>query len=105
PSDNATTIKKVNVYLNYTGPNIELDAELPTVGSQENTSLNATSNVTDDFNNKFNKLLIRYKAETSLFQEIINYINKFDPKFPGKFVTDSKNGVSITKVQNTKELR
>ncbi|MFL1058622.1 hemagglutinin, partial [Mycoplasmopsis synoviae] len=53
PSDNATTIKKVNVYLNYTGPNIELDAKLPTVGSQENTSLNGTSNVTYDFNNKF----------------------------------------------------
>ncbi|MFL1043401.1 hemagglutinin [Mycoplasmopsis synoviae] len=109
PSDSSVNDAKVkanvNVYLNYTGPNIELDAELPTVGSQENTSLNGTSNVTDDFNNKFNKLLIRYKAETSLFQAIINYVNKFDPKFPAKFVTDSKNGVTITKVQNTKELR
>nr|ADF45432.1 phase-variable surface lipoprotein hemagglutinin [Mycoplasmopsis synoviae] len=105
PSDNATTIKKVNVYLNYTGPNIELDADLPRVGEQENTSLNGTSNVTDDFNNKFNKLLIRYKAETSLFQTIINYVNKFDPKFPAKFVTNSENGVTITKVQSDTQLR
>ncbi|MFL0991192.1 hypothetical protein ACJOMI_04005, partial [Mycoplasmopsis synoviae] len=28
PNDE-TTIKTVNVYLNYTGPNIELDAEAP----------------------------------------------------------------------------
>ncbi|MEX0364280.1 hemagglutinin [Mycoplasmopsis synoviae] len=105
PSDNATTIKKVNVYLNYTGPSIVLDADLPTVGEQENTSLNGTSNVTDDFNNKFNKLLIRYKAETSLFQTIINYVNKFDPKFPAKFVTNSINRVTITKVQSDTQLR
>ncbi|UBX99389.1 hemagglutinin [Mycoplasmopsis synoviae] len=104
PNDEKT-IKTVNVYLNYTGPNIELDAELPKVGSQENTSLNGTSNVTDDFNNKFNKLLIRYKTETSLFQTIINYVNKFDPKFPAKFVTNSINGVTITKVEKIKELR
>ncbi|WP_041351907.1 hypothetical protein [Mycoplasmopsis synoviae] len=105
PSDNATTIEKVNVYLNYTGPNIELNAELPKVGSQENTSLNGTSNVTDNFNNKFNKLLIRYKAETSLFQKIINYVNKFDPKFPAKFVTNSINGVTITKVEKNKKQK
>ncbi|UBX97923.1 hemagglutinin [Mycoplasmopsis synoviae] len=104
PSDNATTIKKVNVYLNYTGPNIVLDADLPRVGEQENTSLNGTSNVTDDFNNKFNKLLIRYKAETSLFQTIINYVNKFDPKFKAAFVT-SINGVAIASVQNGTQLR
>ncbi|MFL0973869.1 hemagglutinin, partial [Mycoplasmopsis synoviae] len=85
-------------------PNIELDAELLKVGSQENTSLNGTSNVTDDFNNKFNKLLIKYKAETSLFQAEINYVNKFDPKFRAAFVTNSKNGVTITKVQRTHNL-
>ncbi|AAZ43620.1 hypothetical protein [Mycoplasmopsis synoviae] len=96
---------KVNVYLNYTGPNIELDAEAPTVGSQDNTSLNGTSNVTDDFNNKFNKLLIRYKAETSLFKAVINYVNKFDPKFRAQFVTNAIDGVALTKVQNKKELR
>ncbi|UBX97225.1 hemagglutinin [Mycoplasmopsis synoviae] len=104
PNDE-TTIKTVNVYLNYTGPNIELNAELPKVGFQENTSLNGTSNVTDDFNNKFNKLLIRYKAETSLFQTIINYVNKFDPKYRATFVTDSKNGVTISNVTDKVQLR
>ncbi|AKB11007.1 hypothetical protein VY93_01390 [Mycoplasmopsis synoviae ATCC 25204] len=57
PNDE-TTIKTVNVYLNYTGPNIELDAELPQVGSQDNTSINGTSSVTGDFNDKFKKLLV-----------------------------------------------
>ncbi|WP_318033605.1 hypothetical protein [Mycoplasmopsis synoviae] len=104
PSNNAAVIRDVNVYMNYTGPNIELDADLPRVGEQENTSLNGTSNVTDDFNNKFNKLLIRYKAETSLFQTIINYVNKFDPKFRAAFVT-SINGVALTSVQNGTQLR
>ncbi|AWL84061.1 hemagglutinin [Mycoplasmopsis synoviae] len=103
--NNAEVIKNVNVYLNYTGPNIELNAEFPKVGSQENTSLNGTSNVTDDFNNKFNKLLIRYKAETSLFQTIINYVNKFDPKFPAAFVTNATNGVTITKVESGTQHR
>ncbi|MFL0991197.1 hemagglutinin, partial [Mycoplasmopsis synoviae] len=71
PNDE-TTIKTVNVYLNYTGPNIELDAEAPKVGSQDNTSLNGTSNVTGEFNTKFKKLLVNVvrggHAESSLFQ-------------------------------------
>ncbi|MFL0973877.1 hypothetical protein ACJOMP_04635, partial [Mycoplasmopsis synoviae] len=67
-------------------------------------------NVTDkDFNDKFKKLLVSVfsngNAQSSLFQAIINYVNKFDPKFPATFVTNTKNGVTITKVQNTKELR
>ncbi|MFL1073752.1 hemagglutinin, partial [Mycoplasmopsis synoviae] len=49
---------KVSVYVNYTGPSIVLDAELPKVGSQENTSINGTSNVTGDFNTKFKNLLV-----------------------------------------------
>ncbi|UZW64819.1 hypothetical protein OIE46_01370 [Mycoplasmopsis synoviae] len=103
--NDANVKAKVNVYLNYTGPSIVLDAELPKVGSQENTSLNGTSNVTDDFNNKFIKLLVKYKAQTSLFQTIINYVNKFNPKFPAEFVTNSTNGVTITKVQKDKQKR
>nr|WP_224760359.1 hemagglutinin [Mycoplasmopsis synoviae] len=103
--NDANVKAKVNVYMNYTGPAIVLDQAVPAVGTATNTSLNGTSNVTGDFNNKFNKLLIRYKAETSLFQTIINYVNKFDPKFRAQFVTNSINGVTITKVQNTKELR
>ncbi|WP_408633533.1 hemagglutinin [Mycoplasmopsis synoviae] len=107
--NNATTIKDVNVYLNYTGPNIELNAEAPTVGSQDNTSINGTSNVDGDFNTKFKNLLVNVvggdHAESSLFQAIINYVNKFDPKYRAAFVTNSRDGVTITKVQNTKELR
>ncbi|MFL0973695.1 hemagglutinin [Mycoplasmopsis synoviae] len=103
--DDANVKAKVNVYMNYTGPNIELDADLPRVGEQENTSLNGTSNVTDDFNNKFNKLLIRYKAETSLFQAVINYVNKFDPKFRAAFVTNATNGVALTKVQKDRQKK
>ncbi|NJI21387.1 hypothetical protein HBJ00_22555, partial [Aeromonas veronii] len=45
----ATAIKSVNVYLNYTGPSIVLDQAVPAVGSQDNTSLNGTSNVTGEF--------------------------------------------------------
>ncbi|MFL0980073.1 hemagglutinin, partial [Mycoplasmopsis synoviae] len=51
-------IKNVNVYLNYTGPSIVLDEAHPTVGSQDNTSINGTSNVTGDFNTKFKNLLV-----------------------------------------------
>ncbi|MFL1037942.1 hemagglutinin, partial [Mycoplasmopsis synoviae] len=56
PND-ATTIEKVNVYLNHTGRSIVLDAEFPQVGNQNNTSLNGTSNVTGAFNNAFRGLL------------------------------------------------
>ncbi len=104
PSNNAAVIRDVNVYMNYTGPSIVLDQAVPAVGTAANTSLNGTSNVTGDFNNKFNKLLIRYKAETSLFQTIINYVNKFDPKFRAAFVT-SINGVALTSVQSGTQLR
>ncbi|MFL1043539.1 hypothetical protein ACJOMY_03935, partial [Mycoplasmopsis synoviae] len=50
--NNATVIKNVNVYLNYTGPSIVLDEAVPAVGTANNTSLNGTSNVTGDFNTK-----------------------------------------------------
>ncbi|SYV95240.1 Uncharacterised protein, partial [Mycoplasmoides gallisepticum] len=102
--DDANVKAKVNVYLNYTGPNIELDAKFPQVGSQNNTSINGTSNVDGNFNTKFKELLVRDNAQTSLLQAIINYVNKFDPKFKAQLVTE-KDGVAITKVQNIKELR
>ncbi|MFL1038957.1 hypothetical protein ACJOMV_04275, partial [Mycoplasmopsis synoviae] len=83
PNDE-TTIKTVNVYLNYTGPNIELDAEAPKVGSQDNTSINGTSNVTGAFNNAFREnpssgLLFTNRYPNPLLQSVINYVNKFDP--------------------------
>ncbi|MFL1073709.1 hemagglutinin, partial [Mycoplasmopsis synoviae] len=95
----------VNMYLNYTGPNIELDQAVPAVGTAANTSLNGTSDVTDkEFNTKFKKLLVSVfsngKAQSSLLQAIIKYVNKFDPKFRSVFVTKTY-GVDITKVKNT----
>ncbi|WP_318035627.1 hypothetical protein [Mycoplasmopsis synoviae] len=98
------------MYLNYTGPNIELDAEAPTVGSQDNTSINGTSNVDDAFNNAFrgnpsSGLLFTDRYPNPLLKSVINYVNKFDPKYRAAFVTNSRDGVTITKVQNTKELR
>ncbi|MFL0991174.1 hemagglutinin, partial [Mycoplasmopsis synoviae] len=81
----------------------------PKVGSQDNTSLNGTSNVTGEFNTKFKKLLVNVvrggHAESSLFQAVINYVNKFDPKYRVAFVTNSIDGVTITKVQNNTQLR
>ncbi|AAZ43641.2 hypothetical protein [Mycoplasmopsis synoviae] len=101
---------KVNVYLNYTRPNIELDADLPTVGGQENTSINGTSNVDGAFNTAFRGnptkgLLFTNRYANPLLKSVINYVNKFDPKYRATFVTNSKNGVTITKVEKTKELR
>ncbi|MFL1073635.1 hemagglutinin, partial [Mycoplasmopsis synoviae] len=52
PND-SKVIKKVNVYLNYTGPSIVLDEAHPTVGRQENTLINGTSNVDSAFNTAF----------------------------------------------------
>ncbi|MFL0973813.1 hypothetical protein ACJOMP_04275, partial [Mycoplasmopsis synoviae] len=43
-------------------------------------------------------------TQTSLLQAIINYVNKFDPKFRAAFVTE-KNGVALTSVQSGTQLR
>ncbi|MFL0973742.1 hypothetical protein ACJOMP_03860, partial [Mycoplasmopsis synoviae] len=65
--------------------------------------------VTDDFNDKFKKLLVNVvgqgHAESSLFQAVINYVNKFDPKFRAVFVTNAINGVTISNVTNNVQLR
>ncbi|MFL0980096.1 hemagglutinin, partial [Mycoplasmopsis synoviae] len=98
------TIERVNVYLNYTGPSIVLDAEFPQVGNQNNTSLNGTSNVTGAFNNAFRGLLFTKRLVNPLMQSVINYVNKFDPKFRAAFVT-SINGVTVASVQNNTQLR
>ncbi|MFL0973626.1 hemagglutinin [Mycoplasmopsis synoviae] len=106
----ATAIKNVNVYLNYTGPSIVLDQAVPAVGTANNTSLNGTSNVTGEFNNAFRGnpsrgLLFTNRYPNPLLQSVINYVNKFDPKYRAEFVTDSKNGVTITKVESDTQLR
>ncbi|MFL1059765.1 hypothetical protein ACJONO_05500, partial [Mycoplasmopsis synoviae] len=76
-------------------------------GSQENTSINGTSNVTGDFNTKFKNLLVNVVGgsftQTSLLQAIINYVNKFVPKFRAAFVTE-KNGVALTRVQSDTQI-
>ncbi|MEX0364413.1 hemagglutinin, partial [Mycoplasmopsis synoviae] len=74
-------LRTVNVYLNYTGPNIELDAELPQVGNQNNTSINGTSNVDGDFNTAFrgnpsSGLLFTNRYANPLLKSVINYVNK-----------------------------
>ncbi|MFL1038939.1 hemagglutinin, partial [Mycoplasmopsis synoviae] len=94
----------------YTEPNIELDAEDPKVGSQDNTSINGTSNVTSAYNNAFrgnpsSGLLFTNRYPNPLLQSVINYVNKFDPKFRAQFVTNSIDGVTITKVESGTQLR
>ncbi|QXV99785.1 hemagglutinin [Mycoplasmopsis synoviae] len=108
--NDANVKANVNVYLNYTGPSIVLDADLPTVGEQENTSLNGTSNVDGDFNTAFrgnpsSGLLFTNRYANPLLKSVINYVNKFDPKYRAEFVTNSKNGVTITKVESDTQLR
>ncbi|WP_369027525.1 hemagglutinin [Mycoplasmopsis synoviae] len=107
--NDANVKANVNVYLNYTGPSIVLDQAVPAVGTANNTSINGTSNVEGTFNTKFKKLLVNVvrggHAESSLFQAVINYVNKFDPKFRAQFVTNSINGVTITKVESGTQLR
>ncbi|WP_225587961.1 hypothetical protein [Mycoplasmopsis synoviae] len=100
----------VNVYLNYTGPNIELDAELPQVGNQNNTSINGTSNVEGTFNTAFRGkpskgLLFTNRYANPLLKSVINYVNKFDPKYRAEFVTNSINGITITNVTDKVQLR
>ncbi|MEJ1834864.1 hypothetical protein WC226_03430, partial [Mycoplasmopsis synoviae] len=107
--NNAEVIKNVNVYLNYTGPSIVLDVAHPTVGGQENTSINGTSNVTGDFNNAFrgnpsSGLLFTNRYPNPLLKSVINYVNKFDPKYRAAFVTE-KNGVAIASVQSGTQLK
>ncbi|MFL1049549.1 hypothetical protein ACJOMM_04005, partial [Mycoplasmopsis synoviae] len=63
------------------------------------------SNVKDkEFNTKFKKLLVSGTTQTPLFLVIINYVNKFYPKFRAAFVTE-KNGVALTTVQTATQLR
>ncbi|MFL1058531.1 hypothetical protein ACJONP_04450, partial [Mycoplasmopsis synoviae] len=103
--NNTTTVndenvsRTVNVYLNYTGPGIVLDQAVPAVSTAANTLINGTSNVTGAFNNAFRGLLFTKRLVNPLMQSVINYVNKFDPKFPAAFVTNATNGVALTKVQ------
>ncbi|AQT41475.1 hypothetical protein [Mycoplasmopsis synoviae] len=97
----ASAIKNVNVYLNYTGPAIMLNADLPKVGNQANTTINGTSSVDSDFNTQFRTLVFNNNNNnvTSLMNAVVNYVNRFDPKYRAMFVTNATDGVTWTKVQ------
>ncbi|MEX0364324.1 hemagglutinin, partial [Mycoplasmopsis synoviae] len=71
---------------------------------------NGTSNVDGDFNTAFrgnpsSGLLFTNRYANPLLKSVINYVNKFDPKYRAEFVTNSKNGVTITKVESDTQLR
>ncbi|AKJ20487.1 hemagglutinin [Mycoplasmopsis synoviae] len=108
--NNTTTVndenvsRTVNVYLNYTGPAIVLDQAVPAVSTAANTLINGTSNVTGAFNNAFRGLLFTKRLVNPLMQSVINYVNKFDPKFRAQLVTDT-NGVALTKVQKDRQKK
>nr|WP_318219751.1 hypothetical protein [Mycoplasmopsis synoviae] len=105
PSNNVAVIRDVNVYMNYTGPAIVLDQAVPAVGTAANTLINGTSNVDGAFNTAFRGLLFTNRRANPLIQSVINYVNKFDPKFPAAFVTNATNGVALTKVQKDRQKK
>ncbi|MFL0973782.1 hemagglutinin, partial [Mycoplasmopsis synoviae] len=90
----------------YNGPAIVLDQAVPAVGTATNTSLNVTSNVTDeDFNAAFRGLVFTNRYVNPLMQSVINYVNKYDLKFRAMIVKNAINGHALTKDQNKKKLR
>ncbi|MFL1073670.1 hemagglutinin, partial [Mycoplasmopsis synoviae] len=60
-----------------------LNADLPKVGNQVNTTINGTSRVDSDFNTQFRTLVFNNNNNnvTSLMNAVVNYVNRFDPKY------------------------
>ncbi|WP_369024384.1 hemagglutinin [Mycoplasmopsis synoviae] len=84
--NDANVKSKVNVYVNYTGPAIELNSDIPTVGAAQNTTINGTSKVEDSTLNNAVKALLSGNTTTDnvsrpLMDAITKYIQTFDPKF------------------------
>ncbi|MFN3044448.1 GA module-containing protein [Mycoplasmoides gallisepticum] len=83
--NDANVKANVNVYLNYTGQAIVLNADLPQVGSQENTTINGTSPIKDtDLATKVKALLNKTtntNDPTDLMKAITKYVQTFDPKY------------------------
>ncbi|WP_391516871.1 hypothetical protein [Mycoplasmoides gallisepticum] len=83
--NDANVKANVNVYLNYTGPAIVLDADLPAVGSANNTTINGTSPIrNEDISRKLKALLNKTtntNDPTDLMKAITKYVQTFDPKF------------------------
>ncbi|UBX98446.1 hypothetical protein K6987_02680 [Mycoplasmopsis synoviae] len=84
PND-ANVMRNVNVYLNYTGPAIVLNSDLPEVGSANNTTINGTSPIrNEDISTKLKALLNKTtntNDPTELMLAITKYIQTFDPKY------------------------
>ncbi|MFL1028565.1 hemagglutinin, partial [Mycoplasmopsis synoviae] len=67
--------------------------------------INGTSNVEGTFNDKFKELLVdNNRVPKEFLSTVINYVNKFVPKFRAQLVTDI-NGVALTSVQSGTQLR
>ncbi|MFL1043449.1 hemagglutinin [Mycoplasmopsis synoviae] len=78
-------LRNVNVYLNYTGPVILLDADLPAVGTANNTTINGTSKIEgNDLATKVKALLNKTANQndpTDLMKAITKYVQTIDPKY------------------------
>ncbi|MFL1059634.1 hemagglutinin, partial [Mycoplasmopsis synoviae] len=69
-----------------------------------------TSNVNDAFNTSYREnpsteLIFTNRYPNPLLKSVINYVNKFHPKKTAEFVTNSKNGVTISNVTDKVQLR
>ncbi|MFL1073718.1 hemagglutinin, partial [Mycoplasmopsis synoviae] len=67
-------------------------------------------NVDGAFNTAFREnpskgLLFIDRYVNPLLQSVINYVNKFDPKYRATFVTNSTTGVTISNVTNNVQVR
>ncbi|MFL0973885.1 hemagglutinin, partial [Mycoplasmopsis synoviae] len=78
-----------------------LNSDLTKVGNQVNTTINGTSSVDSVFNTQFRTLVFNNNNNnvTSLMNAVVNYVNRFDPKYRAMFVTNATEGVTWVKVQ------
>ncbi|MFL1058624.1 hemagglutinin, partial [Mycoplasmopsis synoviae] len=68
------------------------------------------SNVDGAFNTAFREnpsrgLLFTNRYPNPLLKYVINYVNKFDPKYRAEFVTNSKNVVTLSNVTDKVQIR
>ncbi|WP_225587970.1 hypothetical protein [Mycoplasmopsis synoviae] len=104
-SNYANVMRNVNVYLNYTGPAIVLNANLPAVGTTDNTTINGSSPITDEtlaakVKTLFNKTT-NTNDPTELMLAITKYVQNFDPKFKTSKTSGYQAWVSWLKVEGS----
>ncbi|MFL1058571.1 hemagglutinin, partial [Mycoplasmopsis synoviae] len=80
-----------------------LNADLPKVGNQVNTTINGTSSVDSDFNTQFRTLVFNNNQNNNnngkyFMNAVVNYVNRFEPKYRTMFVTNATDGVTWVKV-------